>query len=958
MHWVRRKGDIPLSMIILLSTARANPIIQFPINSQIPPVALTSQPYAFTFAESTFISTNSPITYTLFDEPAWLKLDSGSHAFSGSPSWSDIGPATFQLIATDAQGSTSLSVTLIVVQDGGLEVGQSVLAQLAGFGLPVTPTSLILYPLQSFTFEFSPDTFHRTSSSTIYYATSGDNSPLPSWLEFDASILCFVGATPPLVSPTSTPQAYKVRLVASDIPGFAEAIAEFQIVISYHVLAFSVGNEKVNATIGKKVETAPLRETLSLDGKAVQDSELVMVSTDAPSWLVLDHENISLSGIPPSDAMAMSVSISVMDVHGDVANATTHFSFSGNSTPLFLGDEPVANATIGQDFNYTISRSLLAPGNITVAADLGSASAWLVFDPSDLSFNGKVPLRLAPSPINVQLFAKLEHETETENLRINVIGRSATTSESNISPVSTSTRSSSNTPTSSISSTERYHSSLSRSTRLKIVLAVVLPLVLSILLVTLLIFYRQRKPRLPANQMADVPSPLPATPTEERIQPELVDAGTVRSVHNEAIRRPHTTPTEPPRIELSWAPDSFHKAKTRLSTGVSSREDSFLNLNFTSDVPQDSKSPTCSSRGELNAPRHFTAASRDITPFISTTASNYTGKRTPLRPVQAKTGEEAALNRASKAFSAMSSASFSSPTRLSGAGHGAGGKGPPGSTHIRSSWQDTESPYPSMDSRATALDIVEEFPQPPLESAGSRNLRSPQRNGKASMRLVATSSSQTGSPADDRKRWYSERARDSVERGSRFFHSWSSRPHSGGRRLEAANSTFGRDNSLTPHIGRHGQWSQDRGLVTSIQPEVKSPGRSSGRPCLKPPSKIMRDRSTASSDQFDSALSTPSSQWEDEILTTEVDSQDEGTHHPAENARKEGQRVPLQDAAPTRSATVATGLSEASSAGSLDMSPASRKIRLGNVPGKRPASVGEGKVPKSQRSHQGSLAFI
>src|SRR5271154_4686402 len=204
MHWVRRRGGIPLSMTILLSTASANPIIQFPINSQIPPVALTSQPYTFTFAESTFSSTNSPINYTLSDEPVWLQLDSGSRAFSGSPRWSDIGPAIFQLIATDAQGSTSLSVTSIVVQDGGLKVGQSVLSQLAGFGLPATPTSLIFYPLQSFTFKFSPDTFLRTSSSTIYYPTSGDNSPLPSWLEFDASIICFTGTTPPLVSPTAT----------------------------------------------------------------------------------------------------------------------------------------------------------------------------------------------------------------------------------------------------------------------------------------------------------------------------------------------------------------------------------------------------------------------------------------------------------------------------------------------------------------------------------------------------------------------------------------------------------------------------------------------------------------------------------------------------------------------------------------------------------------------------------
>ena len=481
---------------------------------------------------------------------------------------------------------------------------------------------------------------------------------------------------------------------------------------------------------------------------------------------------------------------------------------------------------------------------------------------------------------------------------------------------------------------------------MKIVLAVVLPLVLLILLATLLYFYRQQKPRPPADWMADAPSILPATPTEERIRPEPVDAGTVQSVHDDAIRT-HTTPTEPPRIELSWAPDSLHKAKARLSTRVSNREDSFLDLNFTRDVP-----------GQLDAPQHLTRAPRDLIPFIGTRASNHTGKITPLRPVQAKTREETALNRASKAFSAMSSASFSLPTRLSGAGHGAGGMGPPGSTHIRSSWQDTESPYPSIESRATALDIVEEFPQPPLESAGSRGFRSPQKKGKASVRVVATRSSQTGSPADDRERWYSERAHDPIERGSRFSHAWSSRPHSGGWGLEAANSTFGRNNPLTPHIGRYGQWSQDTALVVSIQPEITSPGLGSGRPCLKPPSKLIRDRSTASSDQFDSALSTPSSQWEDEILTTEVDSQDEGKHHVAEDAGKEDQGVSLQIAPLTRSATVATCLSEESSAGNLDTSPASRKMRLGNVLDKRPASVGEGKIPKSQRSHQGSLAFI
>lgn len=945
-----------VAILIFLSNASANPDIQFPVNSQVPPVALTSQPYTFTFAESTFTSATSPVTYALSDGPVWLQLDSETRTFSGRPRSDDIGSVTFQLIATDTQGPTPMNVTLIVARDGGLQVGQSILSQLAGFGMPSSSSSLLFYPLQSFVFSFLPDTFLQTSSNTTYYAISADNSPLPSWLEFDASNLGFSGTTPPLVSPTATPQTYGVKLAASNVPGFLEASAVFQIIVGYHVLSFSAANEDVNATSGQKVVTPPLLYTLILDGKGVQDSDLASVTADAPSWLVLDYENISLSGIPPANADNFSVIVSAMDVHGDIANASVNF-FMSSLSRLFLDDEPLANATIGHDFNYSISRSSLASGNVTVMADLGSASAWLTFHPSDLSFDGKVPQDLAPAQINITLYATLGNDTDMEILRIDVIRGSATTSVShNVTSSASAKSTSSSTPGSLDSSDAAGHSPLSRSTRLTIVLAVILPALVVILLMILLISCLQRKQKLPAKS-STVPGPVPAPPVGEHVETELRYARPGESIHDKEMQR-QAAPNEPPRVELSWAPDSLRKANARVSKHICISDDSVPSPRFSGSISQDLGTPLDQPMTENDATNQITTRSGDLTPFVSPRRSNYSQNRAPLRPIQSKTEEGTAPKRASRALSAISMAAFGLPSRLSGAGHGAGGAGSPGFKDIRSSWQDNESSLPSIDGRATTLNIVEAFPQPPIKTVGRRSIMYPQRGGKASLRMVATSSSQTRTSTEERQRWFTERARDPHERGARFSHSWSSRRHSVRRPLETEKSTLGHDDQLNSLNSAYAPRSENAAAGVLVQPHITTLGRSPARPPARPPSKFTQDRSTASSGQFDSALSTSSSQWEDDILAMEVDFHRDTQYHPTESTRRNSHGIPLRNVQSSRSGMTATRLSEVSSAEDLNTSPASRKLRLGDVPGQRPVSGGERSLQKSQRSHQGSLAFV
>src|SRR5271163_1627646 len=122
-------GFLEVALLIgaALPSISAQPTVQFPINSQVPPVARPSQVFAFTFAESTFTSNAGTLTYTLEAQPAWLQLDNLSRTFSGTPASNDVGIATFRLIASDAQGLVDLPITFMVEQDVAIGLGAPVI---------------------------------------------------------------------------------------------------------------------------------------------------------------------------------------------------------------------------------------------------------------------------------------------------------------------------------------------------------------------------------------------------------------------------------------------------------------------------------------------------------------------------------------------------------------------------------------------------------------------------------------------------------------------------------------------------------------------------------------------------------------------------------------------------------------------------------------------------------------
>jgi axial budding pattern protein 2 len=956
-----------IASFVLLQTLDAAPTLNFPVNSQVPPVARLSEQFKFTIAESTFIIPEDSIDYSLLNGPPWLHFDNGTRTFVGNVT-GEVGPTKFELIASDSTGSTSHGVTFVVTAQGGPYPGEAILPQLSKAGPTSAPGSLFLYPLEPFSITFTPDIFSDTTKGTAFYATSADNSPLPSWLQFDAPSLGFSGTSPPLVSPTAKPQEYGVRLIASDIAGFAEAEVTFHIVVGYQILAFSETSRTIELSPGQAFQSKPLRKDLMLDGSPVDDTELTSVTSNAPTWAELNTEQISLSGTPPRGVTSQSVLIEVADTHGDTANTTISLVVSRSQIQLFSRNIAPVNATIGQDFRYTIDPGTLSSKDIQVTADLGNASSWLTYDAMTRRFSGSVSETLEPGPILIALNATLGPITEQEPLVVNILETTAST------PSVHSSRkvpSPTENPT-AIASPVGDNAPRHENRRWVILLAVLLPALFLLCLGILVWCYCCRRRRRSSRYLRHGSEEYISRPT---LPPEAEQAATTASQHVPEMEKT-PTPTSPPRIELPWAPDSLRKSKARLSKNMTNRESTLVDSGWGDFVIRDPPVPARSSRRQERSSHDVIGESGDWTPFVrhSSKNLNYSRKRTPFRPTQGGVRRTSLSSRASKTLSGLSNLSVGLPMRLSGAGHGAGGPALMGLREMRRSWRHAVDSILSEDNNRTTPFDLDAFPDPPSCQKETQGRQQEQRV-KASVRLVPSSSSHSGSLAEQRQKWVRDRARDRVERGSRFSNAWSSRAYSGVRGLDssmqsssrAKTGSFDTDDLLRRQHGA-GTWSQSSSIGAPARPDTLTRMKSPDSQLVRQPWNLRSVLSTVSSGRFDSAESKSNSSWIDDLMEEEdldgrrrwvaVDAPLHEDGEAASPAIREGGDSE-QGSWGRSSRTGGLAALRANIQGVGPVIPAGeRKWRLGGEQAKRPISVDEGELQRCQGSQRGNLAFV
>ncbi|KAL3424325.1 polarity establishment cellular polarization protein [Phlyctema vagabunda] len=510
-----------LAVSILAFLVDATPVIDYPINAQVPPVARISQPFSYSFSSSTFSST-SPITYSLSGGPAWLSLDSSRRTISGTPNRSDIGSdvvtgVPIDITATDATGSVTLDATLVISTNPAPVVRIPTTNQLSSLENFVAPSKLLYHPSTPFSFNFDAETFLDNATGLNYYAVSQNNTPLPSWVTFNSESLSFSGETPDAQSLIQPPQVFGFRLVASDVEGFLGASVTFEIEVGIHLFAFSDAALQINATTGDDITFDGLSNNLQLDGTSPNSSSLLSVIATTPSWLTFNNKTLSLTGVAPTESTTYNVTVQATDIYGDVANASVYIEIQAE---IFSGQIGPLNATIGEPFSFSFGDYLTNSSDVNLTAQLSPSTQWLSFDSANFTLAGQVPANIEETNVNVTLVAvsRSTNRSASESFELSIITAPVQSTTSAL-PSSTSSLSSSLTA-SATSTNEAIPAKARKGLSAGIIAAIVVPIAVVFIAIIACICFclwrRSRSRRRPGSpSKSDISAPIEARSSDD-----------------------------------------------------------------------------------------------------------------------------------------------------------------------------------------------------------------------------------------------------------------------------------------------------------------------------------------------------------------------------------------------------------------------------------------------------------
>ncbi|KAJ5802353.1 uncharacterized protein N7503_004803 [Penicillium pulvis] len=774
----------PFLIIVLAFVAAVNAAAlaaNYPINAQLPPVARVSQPFRWVFAASTFANSDSDTKYSLSDAPSWLSVENGSRVLSGTPGPGDTGSKKFKLVASNGAESDSMDVTFIVTTDQGPTKGTPLLPQLETLGPVSYPATLFIHPGRPFEIEFDPSTFQNTHPSTIYYGTSPNNAPLPSWISFDAAALKFVGNTPAF--PGAEPETFTFQLIASDVAGFSAANMTFQLSIGPHILAFNETAQTFNLTRGDKFTSPSFQSLISVDGSPITSKDLTKIDATLPDWLSMDNDSISLSGTPPKDAVNQNITITVTDTYSDQAALMVRLDF----LKLFLDTVEGCEAIIGEDFTFVFNQSTVTDSSVQLDVDLPEElSSWLTYFPSNKTLYGHIPSDAKPQKFSMALTAHQGDTEDTQDFDIDVLEPADTDS-------------SSGDPFSSQSPSSHKKAGV-------IAISVVIPVVVVMSLIILFCCWRRRS-KLPKVEEEEkfpttkLPPPRPARPDMPNCEPGAVERSS-RDSNSVDWMSPLSPAADLPKLELgpAWNVASFDKPDESMKAIPSpnppprSPKRAFVPLRD-SIIDEDkpfSQSPT----KKQNQRMSFTSS-----PPVRRRRSTNRSRREPLKAIQPRAMKRESMQssrskRYSKRSSGISTIASGLPVRFSGAGHGAGGFGPPGHGVVHMSWQNTKDPLMSDDS--SMMNMAPMFPRPPAAARARNSMASsiPENYKRVTLRAVEPDDSPI-SEADSLEAFVHSRAKHRNSANPLFSAQVSRRTSSGLRALERARSIRSRADTVS-----------------------------------------------------------------------------------------------------------------------------------------------------------------
>ncbi|RDA86850.1 hypothetical protein CP532_1431 [Ophiocordyceps camponoti-leonardi (nom. inval.)] len=491
-----------LLAFVLAQLAAAQPAITFPFNSQLPPAARIGKFFSFTLSPLTFTSPDSDhISYALGKHPDWLSLGTDGLRLYGTPRDTSVPRGRVvgqpvEIIATDGQGPTTMKATVVVSRDPPPAIRLPIAKQIGSFGKFSAPSSVLSYPDTAFKFSFDRGTFDGKSLN--HYATSGDGSPLPAWVSFDNGSMTFSGKTPPFKSLVQPPQAFDLRLVASDIVGFAAASINFAIIVGSHNLTTDQPMVSLRASWGSNLLYDGFEHGIRLDDEHIAPSDLTVTTKGLPPWLTLDPGTGKLEGTPGPGDHSTSFTVSFHDPFSDTLDVEVNVQVD---TSLFETTVQDMEARPDSRIDVDLAKNLRHPNDVEVELTTNPKQDWLRVH--GLRISGHVP-KSAKGDFQVSIRAKSKksavQETEKFGVAILALDGSTTVPVGPTAPSTpTGTQHNANptgtgppTPT----TTNGAEPEPNRLSTGEIMLATIIPVIfISILLMLLVCYVRRRRAR-------------------------------------------------------------------------------------------------------------------------------------------------------------------------------------------------------------------------------------------------------------------------------------------------------------------------------------------------------------------------------------------------------------------------------------------------------------------------------
>nr|WP_324259645.1 putative Ig domain-containing protein [Cellvibrio fontiphilus] len=275
--------------------------------------------FNFQFAANTFVDADAGATLTYSAQlngggplPAWLSFDSATRTFSGTPTNSDVGILSIDVIADDGNGGTvtdTFTITVANTNDAPT-VANAIADQNA------TEDS-------AFNFQFAANTFaDADAGATLTYAAQlNGGGPLPAWLSFDSATRTFSG----------TPTNNDVGILSIDViadDGNGGTVTD--------TFTITVANTNDAPTVANAIADQNATENSAFNfqfaANTFADADAGATLTYAaqlngggplPAWLSFDSATRTFSGTPSNaDVGVVSIDVIASDGNGGTAIVT------------------------------------------------------------------------------------------------------------------------------------------------------------------------------------------------------------------------------------------------------------------------------------------------------------------------------------------------------------------------------------------------------------------------------------------------------------------------------------------------------------------------------------------------------------------------------------------------------------------------------------------------------------